>query len=266
MRTLVGDKRDWLGNMPQYRNTGRPHWRRALPLAAIFGCALALSGCATAVIGSVTVSQISAAAGIASAATTGKGLQDHALSAITGQDCRLLEGIFRSNRHICEEPGSPATEHDFRGVVVMLLGPPQDSDTPAAEPEVTYAGLASDYRPSLTRRARQPAEVEAAAEVRTVAYQPAVLAAPLQLAQPIVFAPNRPSIRPTPVEETDTSEQLVVASLYDNAPPLVRTARRSGGTQNLYMAARDREPLPRISDWADARPAPTIASVRLALD
>ena len=78
----MGDKRDWLGNMPQYRYEGRPRLRRALPLAVIFGSALALSGCATAVVGSITVSQISTAVGIASAATTGKGLQDVLLTVL----------------------------------------------------------------------------------------------------------------------------------------------------------------------------------------
>lgn len=255
--------------MPQYRNSGRPLWRRALPLPVIFGAALALSGCATAVVGSITVSQISAAAGIASTATTGKGLQDHALSAITGQDCRLLEGIFRANRHICEEPGSPATENDFRGVVVLLLGPPQERNAPAAEPEVIYAGLASDYRPSLTRRARQPADHDQHASVQTAAVQPAVLTAPVPLAQPVSFAANRPSIRPTLAAEATApvaEQPIVVASLFDDAPHLVRTARRTGAPQNLFMAQEEHEGLPALREWADARPAPTIASVRLALD
>jgi len=129
---------------------------RRIVLGLTLSCAaIALSGCATAVVGSITLGQISTAAGIASVGTTGKGLQDHALSAVTGQDCRLLEGIVRTNRQICEEPGSPATEEDFPGVVVMLMGPREGEEGSEAGPQVLYAGLASDYRPSLARAERR---------------------------------------------------------------------------------------------------------------
>lgn len=126
-----------------------------------------LTGCATAVIGGITVGQITTAAGIASVGTTGKGLQYHALSAMTGKDCRLLEGIVRQNRHICEVPGSPATENDFRGVVAMLRG-----EEERREPEVLYAGTASDFAPVLTRTERQ---------TRRTSLEPG---APVQLAAP----------------------------------------------------------------------------------
>ena len=131
--------------------------RRMMALGLMLGSAIALSGCATAVVGSLTVSQISTIAGAASTATTGRGLQDHALSAVTGRDCRLLEGIFRQNRHICEEPGSSATEDDFKGFVVMIMGPREEEVTeePVGDPVVLYAGLATEYRPSLTRQERR---------------------------------------------------------------------------------------------------------------
>jgi hypothetical protein len=130
--------------------------RRIALLLGLLLAAPALSGCASAIIGGITLGEISAAAGLASVGTTGKGLQDHALSAVTGQDCRVLEGIVRQNRQICEEPGSPATEDDFKGVVVWLRGPEDDEANPAAEPEVLYAGTASGFRPSLARAERRP--------------------------------------------------------------------------------------------------------------
>lgn len=119
-----------------------------------------MSGCATTVIGGLTVSQLSTIAGAASTATTGRGLQDHALSAVTGRDCRLLEGIIRAGRKICEEPGSAATEDDFRGFVRLFTGPQEDPGSEdVGEPTILYAGLESDFRPSLTRQERRSAAV-----------------------------------------------------------------------------------------------------------
>ncbi len=141
--------------------------KRIFPLAALAIAALALSGCGTVVIGSITLGQISAAAGVASVGTTGKGLQDHALSAVTGRDCRVLEGIVRRGRRICEEVGSPATENDFRGVLVMLNG--TGEETSSSAPEVIYGGSASDFRPSLARaegrRSLAPQEISPAIEL-----------------------------------------------------------------------------------------------------
>jgi hypothetical protein len=159
--------------------------------------AFALSGCATAVVGSITLGQISTAAGIASVGTTGKGLQDHALSAVTGQDCRLLEGIVRTNRQICEEPGSLATEEDFPGVVIMLMGPRDGDEGSETDPQVLYAGLASDYRPSLARAERR----------RPAGHDPAVAQAAL-IEVPSVhdWARTRPA--PTIIAARHTSNSI----------------------------------------------------------
>ena len=56
------------------------------------------------------------AAETASVGGTGKTVGDHVLDATTGKDCKLVEGIARSDRHVCENPGSPATKRDFKGV------------------------------------------------------------------------------------------------------------------------------------------------------
>jgi hypothetical protein len=55
-------------------------------------------------------------ADVASGAATGKTMDEHALSAATHKDCRVLEGIARTDRRVCEEHGAPATEHDFKGL------------------------------------------------------------------------------------------------------------------------------------------------------
>ncbi len=222
----------------------RSAFRRLAPLVVLFAGALALSGCATAVIGSITVSQLSAIAGATSTAATGRGLQDHALSALTGRDCRLLEGIFRADRRICEEPGSPATENDFRGVVVMLMGPQEIEGTPQTEPQVLYAGLASDFRPSLARSERR-----AQAEITPL---------PTQMAS---LSPAQPMLRPgTHLPEHDA--RVVYASL---GPALSRTVRRTAASE-IIMAADDAGGVPSVLEWANAQPAPTITTVRLAVN
>ena len=66
---------------------------------------LMLSGCAAGV-----------AATAASVGASGKTLTDHALDAVTGKDCRLVEGAARADRDVCEETGSAATAKDFRGL------------------------------------------------------------------------------------------------------------------------------------------------------
>src|SRR3954447_2440693 len=56
------------------------------------------------------------AAETASVGGTGKTIGDHVLDAATGKDCRLVEGVARSDRRACEDPGSPVTKRDFKGV------------------------------------------------------------------------------------------------------------------------------------------------------
>lgn len=171
--------------------------RKAAVLLGLCLASFALSGCATAVIGGITIGEISAAAGIASVGTTGKGLQDHALSAVTGQDCRLLEGIIRRNRHVCEEPGSSATENDFRGIVVMLRGGPEETEDQAA-PEVLYAGLASDEPPALARTERQ---------TRATTIEDLIEAEPVQLAAPSVPTTRLPAAATLPTASEWASAQ-----------------------------------------------------------
>lgn len=82
--------------------------------------AAALSGCAAPIIGGLTLntlSWISTGASLVSTGLTGKSLGDQALGVVTGEDCSLMEGALRSDRHICETPGSPATQKDFKGIL-----------------------------------------------------------------------------------------------------------------------------------------------------
>jgi hypothetical protein len=80
--------------------------REALdPVALVLGGLLYLGGCVPLLV-----------ADAASEAATGKTFGGHALSGITHKDCNVLEGALRADRKVCEEPGAPATEKDFKGV------------------------------------------------------------------------------------------------------------------------------------------------------
>ncbi len=97
---------------------------KKLALCAVL--TFSLSGCAGVVIAGLTLSELLTAGSIGSALITGKGLGEHALDAVTGQDCRILEAVFRKDRAICEPKNSPETDEDFKGLVALL-------DTPAGE-------------------------------------------------------------------------------------------------------------------------------------
>jgi len=99
-------------------------------LLLVTAAGFALSGCAGTIAAGFTISQLSTVAGLASSAFTGKDLGEHALSMITGQDCRFLEGLLRGDRDICEDYGSLATKDDFQGVFAFFS---DDSDERPAE-------------------------------------------------------------------------------------------------------------------------------------
>ena len=82
----------------------------------IVPAAMLLSGCAAPVLGALTLNHIMTVASTATMATSGKGLGDLALDAVTGRDCRVLESTFRTDRELCEDTGSPATKRDFKGL------------------------------------------------------------------------------------------------------------------------------------------------------
>jgi hypothetical protein len=90
---------------------------RPVALAAVLASTTILSGCAGTVAG-VSLSSISSFAGFASTLFTGADLGEHAVSIVTGKDCRFSEGLVRSDRDICEERGSAATRADFHGIFI----------------------------------------------------------------------------------------------------------------------------------------------------
>lgn len=87
---------------------------RSRALIGLLLSSCALTGCAS--FAGSAVSDASSVVGLVSTATTGKGLGDHLLSALTGEDCNLSEGLLREDRAVCEAEGSPATLKDFKGL------------------------------------------------------------------------------------------------------------------------------------------------------
>ncbi len=90
--------------------------RMKIPAALSIVLAGALSGCATPLFAGLTLGELSLAASLFSAAATGKGLGEHAMDVATGRDCRIVEGLARDDRRICEREDSPAVEHDWTGL------------------------------------------------------------------------------------------------------------------------------------------------------
>ena len=87
------------------------------------GCALPILG--TLAIGSLSVGDLLTIASLSSTAVTGKGTGEHALDAVTGKDCRLLQAALRNSREWCEERDSSETEKDFHGLAGVLEPKPK---------------------------------------------------------------------------------------------------------------------------------------------
>ncbi|MGB5948039.1 MAG: hypothetical protein WBG82_01855 [Parvibaculum sp.] len=101
--------------------TSLPRFRRpVLKLAAAMAGLAGLSSCAAPVIGGLTAAEVFSLAGLSATIMTGRDLTEHAVSAITGKDCRFLETLLRDGRSFCETPDTVATRGDFQGVFALL--------------------------------------------------------------------------------------------------------------------------------------------------
>lgn len=79
--------------------------------------ALMSSGCAAPIVGALGVSELFTVASLGGTVAFNKGASDLALDIVTGQNCRIVEGIVRKDREICEPDSSKAADNDFKGVV-----------------------------------------------------------------------------------------------------------------------------------------------------
>jgi len=97
--------------------------RRLVVLVALLG----LTGCAGPIVAGLTGAQLLSLAGLSSTIMTGQDLTEHAVSTITGKDCRFLETLLRNGRSFCETPNTAATKDDFHGVLALMRKEPDSS-------------------------------------------------------------------------------------------------------------------------------------------
>lgn len=93
----------------------------------------ALAGCSTPLFAGLTLGEFSLFGSLFSTAATGKGIGEHAMDAATGRDCRIIEGLAREDREVCERRDSPALEDDWRGLASLEDGTQPPPQTPRAE-------------------------------------------------------------------------------------------------------------------------------------
>jgi len=139
---------------------------RRVALAMIILGGLGLSGCAAPIIGGLTASQVFSLAGLGATIMTGRDLTEHAVSLVTGKDCRFLETLFRDGRSFCETPDSVATKDDFHGVIALLE---QKKEPAAAGTQIAAADLDPDllgFAP-IDRHAAEDFSLEIARRNRT---------------------------------------------------------------------------------------------------
>jgi hypothetical protein len=244
---------------------------RGYRIALLSGVALLLGACAGPVILGINIGTLSTIGSIASTAATGKGLGEHAVSAIADEDCRFIEPLFRDDRKFCEPEDSPARKDDFNGLVDLF---DKGNEAPttmvaAAEPGVDGAVEAPPAAIAVDRG------IEIAPLAAPVSAEPAIAEAPIVLAKPpapVRLAAAPPAPRPKPAAEPVTAaggRYTVRVGSYANARFAAAFARklRSEGYQVQVSQMRGEGPrfwsVVHITGFGDAataeRAARTIA-------
>lgn len=122
LNTHIGDEpfRPLTTGQQAQRPASKKNRVRKSGIAATVAAGLMLSGCASPIIGALTIGEIASIAGLVSTFMSGQDLTEHALSAATGKDCRILEAMLRSERDFCVEHSDNATDGDFEGVIALF--------------------------------------------------------------------------------------------------------------------------------------------------
>ena len=133
--------------------------RRFAPLLSLAAC-LAVSGCAVPAFSSMAaLADTATGVSLVSTAMTGKGTTEWAMDAVTGKDCRF-EGIVRTDRDLCEEPGSEATKNDFKGLIGEYQKGTTSAPTGDTEPDETDLAFTAPGTESETAKAATAAKPE----------------------------------------------------------------------------------------------------------
>ncbi len=206
-----------------------------LKYGLITGAGLLLAGCAAPIIGGLTVSQVMTAATVGSYLATGKGTGELALSVVTGKDCRLLEGALRKDREICEDPQSPATAEDFKGLptIVAALKAEDAAGTP---PVLTAATAGDEVMPEFTDiHEGHPVSLPVADQAPSVREQPVIRTASLETVTDDAVAGSlfRPDENAAPLPERRPVDVPTVSTGRLMAPGLAAVRAHEG-----HIAAR----------------------------
>ncbi|MGF1454153.1 MAG: hypothetical protein ACFB6R_02115 [Alphaproteobacteria bacterium] len=242
----------------------RDRARRVLrPIAALAVCAsLGLGGCSTIIAGTLTLSDFSNVAGMISTLSTGKGLEEHVLSWVTGKDCKIFDGVVRSDRKICEEKNSIGTDKDFKGVYVMLFGEELEQ-TPARRyaQDVNHKRLAElrpepEQAPSMVRSRRRAAPALANSGSRftdgSTRSQDDRLGTVLAAAAPVVQDQRIVRTRHQPRRGAHATGDANRNQTHTTAPGAAATTRISAA--DLGLLARHRPSLSQITRQAAVQP------------
>lgn len=122
LNTQIGDEtlKSRTASHQAQQPTSKRNRIRKSGIAATVAAGLMLSGCASPIIGALTIGEVASIAGLVSTFMSGQDLTEHALSAATGKDCRILEAMLRSERDFCVEHSDSATDGDFEGVMALF--------------------------------------------------------------------------------------------------------------------------------------------------
>lgn len=184
---------------------------RPVALAGILASTTILGGCAGTIAG-VTLSSISSVAGLASTIFTGADLGEHAVSILTGKDCRFSEGLLRDDRDVCEEPGSLATRDDFHGIFVDRIE--EDGTIVYAAPKFMRASISnSENNPDVVwaqikeQKAKEENERQIARANAAQQIDVAALATGSLSSDSLAFLPGGVKVSTTDVIDGDTASQ-----------------------------------------------------------
>ncbi len=230
---------------------------RAAASSIVLGVSLLLGGCSTVVSGTLTLSDFSNIFGLVSSLATGKGLEEHVLSIMTGKDCKILDGVLRADRKICEEKGSIGTDKDFKGVFVMVFGEDREQTPARMYAQDVDRGRLDELRPapaaapSMNRPVRRAQRSGGASAEPTSSPVGPVLAAAAAVTQTqaMVRTTNRAPVRsPAKIRAADTSPAAqpsdpaqtgeIPETLRAEPPSLSRTLRQTGrGPEPVIVAS-----------------------------
>lgn len=214
---------------------------RPVALAGILASTTILGGCAGSIAG-VSLSSISSFAGFASTLFTGADLGEHAVSIVTGKDCRFSEGLMREDRDVCEEPGSPATREDFHGIFVERI----DADgtvifaAPKYMPANVGGGEASVdqiWAEIKTQKAKEENERQLARANATQSIDVAALATGSLSSESLAFLPANTKAAAEIADASDTASQTATRPrpVVNAAKPAPKQAAESTAAVDLPL-------------------------------